>query len=81
MLMPDLAPAHFNRADILLRLGRNAQALASYDQAIALQPKFADAYANRGSVLKAMGRDAEARASFERAAALDPTFQKLLEKD
>ena len=77
--MPDLSPAHFNRADILLRLGRNAQALASYDQAIALQPNFAAAYANRGSVLKAMGRDAEAHASLERAAALDPTFAKLVQ--
>ena len=48
--MPNLAPAHFNRADILLSLGRLAEALASYDRAIALAPQMADgAHQPRGS--------------------------------
>ena len=39
--MPAMAPAYFNRADVLLRLGRPADALRDYDQAIALYPELA----------------------------------------
>ena len=60
--MPDLAPAHFNRADMLLRLGRHADALASYDQAIALDPDCRRAL-QRGIALKELGRLDEAPAA------------------
>ena len=43
-LMPALAPAYFNRADVLLRLGRPAEALRDYDRAIALYPEIAAAH-------------------------------------
>ena len=39
--MPGMAPAYFNRADVLVRLGRPAEALRDYDQAIALYPELA----------------------------------------
>jgi tetratricopeptide (TPR) repeat protein/SAM-dependent methyltransferase len=52
------------------RLGRQQEALASFDDALLLQPDFADAHGNRASALMELGRAAEAVASYERALAL-----------
>ena len=37
--MPKLAPALYNRAEIMSKLGRYAEALKNYDQAIAHLPE------------------------------------------
>ena len=47
-------------------LKRPAEALASYDKAIALKPDYAQAHNNRGAALRDLKRPAEALASYER---------------
>ena len=41
---------------VLAQLGRNAQALGVYDQAVALSPNSAESWHGRGMILLAMGR-------------------------
>ena len=55
-------------------LEASAEALASYDKAIALKPDFAEAYSNRGNALMDLKRPEEALASYERAIALKPDY-------
>jgi len=64
------ADLHFRRGNELFTQGRPADALLSYDQAIALDPAHATALANRGEALLALGRGDDAAASYERALAL-----------
>jgi tetratricopeptide (TPR) repeat protein len=52
--------------------GREAEALANYDNALALRPRFAEAHLNRGLLLHDMGRLEEALASHDVAVALAP---------
>jgi predicted O-linked N-acetylglucosamine transferase (SPINDLY family) len=47
-------------------------ALASYDQAVALEPGFANAFCNRGVVLALLDRPNEALASYDQTIALNP---------
>ena len=60
-----MAPAYFNRGDLMLRIGRPADALRDCDQAIKLYPELAGAHCTRGLALKALGRLDEAKASFK----------------
>ena len=55
-------------------LKRPADALASYDKAIALKPDYAEAYNNRGNALTDLKRPADALASYDRAIALKPDY-------
>ncbi len=66
------AGAWLNRGAVLADLGQPAEALASYDRAIALKPDFAEAFNNRGRALATLGRLAEALDSYDRATALKP---------
>ena len=50
----------------------SADALASFDRAIAQAPELAPAHANRADVLSKIGRNAEALDSYDRALALAP---------
>ena len=52
--------------------GRLEDALASYDQALALDPGDAVAHGVRGVTLQALGRLEDALAAYDRALALDP---------
>ena len=70
--MPAMAPAYFNRSEVLVRLGRPAEALRDCDRAIELYPELAGAHCHRGIALKVLGRLDEALASLDRALALDP---------
>ena len=54
--------------------GRPADALASYDTAIALEPDFAMAHNNRGNALGDLKRPEEALASYRKAIALKPDY-------
>ena len=55
-----------------MALRRAAEAVASYDKAIALEPDAADTYYNRGSALLELRRFEEAVASYDQAIALKP---------
>jgi tetratricopeptide (TPR) repeat protein len=55
-------------------LKRYEEALAEYDQAIALDPNFVNAYNNRGLVYRDLKRYEEALAEYNQAIALDPNF-------
>ena len=55
-------------------LGRHEEALAAYQQAIALDPKFALPHNGRGNVYRALGRHEEALSAYQQAIALDPTY-------
>ncbi len=69
-----IAGAHCNLGKALRDLGRPADALASYDTAIALEPDFAMAHNNRGNALGDLKRPEEALASYRKAIALKPDY-------
>jgi predicted O-linked N-acetylglucosamine transferase (SPINDLY family) len=55
-------------------LGRLDEAVASYNQAIALKPDYATAHSNLGVTLQGLGRLDEAEASYNQAIALKPNY-------
>ncbi len=67
----------YNRAQVLVGLGRLAEALADYDSVIALDPNYPEYHFDRGNLLHRMGRDDEALASYERAIQLSPPFPEV----
>ena len=70
-------PRRTTTAGIALQdLKRPAEALASYDKAIALKPDFAEAYNNRGNALRDLKRPEEALASYDKAIALKPDYAR-----
>jgi tetratricopeptide (TPR) repeat protein len=69
---PQSAPTHFNTANVLFKLKRYEEALASYDRALAIRPDFAEAHHGRGTVLRTFGRIEEARPLLEKAVELAP---------
>lgn len=71
-LEPAIAAAHNNRALILDRLGRYADALEACDRALALQSDLADAHVNRGNVLQHLAKHEDALATYDAALALSP---------
>ena len=69
---PRHGDAMLNRGTTFASLGRNAQALADFDAALALMPGHPAALYNRGNALSALGRTQEALAAFDRALAAAP---------
>ncbi|MFQ5785279.1 MAG: tetratricopeptide repeat protein [Alphaproteobacteria bacterium] len=69
---PDHIHALRGLARSLMMLGRNDEALAVFDEAIARAPEVAATYANRGILNDRMGRYAQAMADYETALRLDP---------
>jgi len=55
-----------------LYLGRPEEALAAYDQAVALDPSNSGAYSGRGYMLNVLGRPEEALAAHKQAITLSP---------
>jgi Flp pilus assembly protein TadD len=51
--------------------GRNEEALAVFDRALARQPRDASLYRNKARALRQLGRDAEADQAAARASELD----------
>ena len=70
-----VAPQHLgllhNRAVLLQRQHRHAEALAAHDHAAALGLDAADAHYNRGNTLQSLGRPADAAAAYRQALARD----------
>jgi tetratricopeptide (TPR) repeat protein len=58
----------------LFRLGRFAEAVATYDAAITIRADYAGAYNNRGNALFCLGKHDAAIASYDRAIALKADF-------
>lgn len=68
-----LARAYINRANAYYRAGRHEEALADYDQAVALsQAIFAPAYYNRAIVHRKLGHQEAALHDLQQATTLDP---------
>ncbi len=66
------AEALVKRGNMLRQQRRHDEALASYDQALALKPDHAEAFVSRGNVLQELRRLEEALASYDRVIALRP---------
>ena len=66
------AEAHYQRGNEQMRLGRPAEALASYDCALKLRHDYANAHYNRGLALQRLQRHEEAVRSFDRALEIEP---------
>ena len=71
---PDKAWGYLRSGYSLNELGRDEDAIASYDQALALDPTDVSTWVNRGCSLAALGRYEEAIASYGQVLALDPKF-------
>jgi tetratricopeptide (TPR) repeat protein len=69
--------AHSNLGNVLKAMGRNQEAVESYNAALALDPDFADAHCNLGNVLREMGRENEAVQHYERALAIRPDYAEV----
>jgi protein O-GlcNAc transferase len=65
-------------ANSLCELKRSAEALASYDRALAIKPNFAEAHYNRGNLQIYLKRPAEALANYDQALALKPNFAEAI---
>jgi tetratricopeptide (TPR) repeat protein len=63
---------YYDEGSNLFSLGRDEEAITSYDKAIALKPDFAFAWNDRGISLGQLGRHEEAVASYDRAIAVKP---------
>lgn len=63
-----------DRGRALSRRGRYEEALACYDQALALRPDTPEVLSNRGNALRHLGRLDEAEASYRQALRLKPDF-------
>lgn len=64
--------AHLGRAQVLIALGRPAEALKDYDETIKLAPKFAALYRDRGRARYAVGDRDGAMADFTAAIEREP---------
>jgi capsular polysaccharide biosynthesis protein/tetratricopeptide (TPR) repeat protein len=69
---PSLHELHYNLGHVLEQQGDFAGAIASYQQAIALQPNVVKAYNNLGCVLAKQGEFAAAIQVYQQAIALQP---------
>ncbi len=69
---PRSAKAYCNRGVVLQALNRFDEALASYDEAIALNPDNAEVHSNRGNALLELGRFDDAVASYDAALDVNP---------
>jgi tetratricopeptide (TPR) repeat protein len=65
---------HYNAGNMLLQLGRPAEAVDEYDRSIACRDDYAEAWCNRGIALARSGRQTDACVAFERSLAVDPAL-------
>ena len=74
---PSSAKQYISRAVALSRMGRELEAIAEYDKAIALDPKSVEAFDGRGYSKMRSNNVAGARKDFEAAAALGSKYPSL----
>jgi len=70
---PDFAGTHNNRGDLLMSMGRRAEAEEALRQALALDPDLPTAHSNLGLILTGRQEWELARGHFERAIELRPS--------
>lgn len=68
------AAAWHARAELLRRIGRNVDAVASYDRAIALIPKSLAPHVGRLEALRALARWDDVLAEASKVISLDPRY-------
>jgi len=68
----NLAVAHVNRAQALLALFRDEDAVSAADAALAIDPRHVLAACNRALALAALGRVADSEEAFRKARDIDP---------
>src|SRR5205085_1209958 len=73
-LRPESPGAHLNLGFALYDKGQSDEAIACYNEAIALDPKYAAAHHNLGEALRGKGQLDEAITCYKEAIALDPKF-------
>ena len=71
---PDSPRAHFILGKLSGDAGRDQEALASFDRAIAVWPSYIPAYQEKGVVLGRMGRLAEAEEAFRETLRRSPAY-------
>jgi tetratricopeptide (TPR) repeat protein len=73
------AAAYYERGNVQLDAGENAEAIADYDTAIALDPSNARAFNNRALAYVALGQADQALADYAAAIKLDPSYLRAYE--
>ncbi|MBU2090542.1 MAG: tetratricopeptide repeat protein, partial [Alphaproteobacteria bacterium] len=73
-LRPDSAPYRMTRGNTLRVMGRRAEAIIAYREALELNPDFADAHNNLGVVLLESGDAPMAAGHFRRALEIRPAY-------
>jgi tetratricopeptide (TPR) repeat protein len=73
------AAAYYERGNVQLDAGANAEALADYDKAIALDPSDARAFNNRALAYVALGQPDQALADYATAIKLDAGYLRAYE--
>ena len=71
---PTNALAHCNLAITLVKDGRLDEAVAHYQQSLALSPRAANTHYNYGVLLARLGREDEALGHYEQALSVQPNF-------
>ena len=72
--LPANARAHNNLGQALFRLGQTAEAIRSYERALALQPKYPETHYNLGVARAQAGDLASALELYETALRFDPNY-------
>ncbi|MCW8984005.1 MAG: tetratricopeptide repeat protein [Thermoanaerobaculales bacterium] len=65
-LIPDQPNPYDSYAELLMRMGRHDESIASYEEALAIDPNFVASYAGIGTNQMLMGQFEEARSSFSK---------------
>jgi tetratricopeptide (TPR) repeat protein len=73
---PDLHEAWNNRGVALFNLGKNEEAISSYDHALKIKPDNHETWNNRGVALGNLGRLEEAITSFDNALKIKPDYHE-----
>jgi Flp pilus assembly protein TadD len=76
-------PPHHNLGTVLLRAGRNVEAVQAYRQSLRFRSNCSGTYLNLGCALKDSGRIEEAVSAWEQALRLapdDPTVRQQLSR-